>query len=232
MTGHPHSPRVIAHRGASGYALENTLAAFREAARRGADGVELDVHATADGAILVHHDPAVPGIGLIAEHPAERFRPHRLPNGEPIPTLEMALSSLDGLEAWVEVKQLDPRWDGALLQTLSASHSPSRCAVHSFDHRIIARLGEQAPALRRGVLLSSYLMDPVAAVHAADSETLWMATDFIDAELVGAMNTAGIEVIAWTVNTDEEVRRLAALGVQGICGNFPDRIRAALAGHS
>src|SRR4051794_21996467 len=57
----PAGPRILAHRGASGHATENSLAAFRLAAELGADGVELDVHATRDGAILVHHDPDLPG---------------------------------------------------------------------------------------------------------------------------------------------------------------------------
>jgi glycerophosphoryl diester phosphodiesterase len=155
-----------------------------------------------------------------------------LPNGEPLPTLGDALAASAGLDVWVELKGLDPRWDAALLEVLGSGPTPNRYAVHSFDHRIIARLGELEPALRRGVLLSSYLVDPVAAVHAADADTLWMQADFIDFELVEAMALAGLAVIAWTVNGEAEVRRLAGLGVHAICGNYPDLIRTNIAHHA
>ena len=79
------TPRVLAHRGASGHALENSLAAFREAIRLGADGVELDIHTTADGCLLIHHDPVISGLGPIASHPLQAIRATPLPNGEPIP---------------------------------------------------------------------------------------------------------------------------------------------------
>ena len=225
-------PLVIAHRGASGYALENSIAAFREAAARGADGIELDVHATADGDFVVHHDPTISGVGPIADLAAARLSSHRLANGEPLPTLGDALAAAAGLDVWVEVKRLAPRWDEALLQTLGRGPTPARYAVHSFDHRIIARLGEHETTLRRGVLLTSYLVDPVAAVHAADADTLWMQADFIDRDLVETMAEVGLAVIAWTVNGEAEVRRLAALGVQGICGNYPDLIRENIARHA
>ena len=218
-------PMVIAHRGASGYALENSIAAFREAAVRRADGIELDVHATSDGAFLVHHDPVISGIGPIAELPASRFAAHRLANGEALPRLGDALSAAGGLDVWVEVKALDPRWDDSLLRALGNGPAPDRYAVHSFDHRIIARLGGLQPELRRGVLLTSYLVDPVAAVHAADADALWMEASLLDGELVENMTAAGVIVIAWTVNRESEIRRLTALGVHGICGNYPDLIR-------
>src|ERR1043166_1798802 len=90
------APRVLAHRGPSGYACENSLAAFREAVRLGADGVELDIHTTADGSLLIHHDPVIPGLGPISSHPLEAIRATPLPNGEPIPILEEALAMLGG----------------------------------------------------------------------------------------------------------------------------------------
>jgi glycerophosphoryl diester phosphodiesterase len=222
-------PRVIAHRGASGYAYQNSSAALRLAVDLGADGVELDIHATIDGILLIHHDPEVDGLGRISELPASAFTGHRLPNGEAIPTLAEGLELLAGLEVWVEVKSLPSSRDDVLLAALDAAPTPGRCAVHGFDHRIIARLGDRRPSIRRGVLLASYLLDNAAAVLSAGADTLWMETELIDAGLVEELHSDGLELIAWTTNEDHEVRRLAQLGVDAICGNFPDRIRAALA---
>ncbi len=221
-------PQVIAHRGASGHAYESSPSAFRRAVELGADAVELDIHATADGTLLVHHDPEVRGVGVIGELPRAVFEAHRLPNGEPIPTLAEALRLVEGLDVWVEVKTLPAAFDPVLLETLDAGPTPARYAIHGFDHRIVARLGELQPDLRRGVLLASYLLHTVPVVHGTGADTLWMETHLIDAALVEELHDEGIRVIAWTANDEPEIRRLIGLDVDGICGNFPDRIRAAL----
>lgn len=221
-------PLVIAHRGASGDAYENSAAAFRRAVEVRADGVELDVHATVDGHLLVHHDFDVNGLGTIGKLPAASLAKHRLPNGEPIPTLAEALTILAGLDVWIEVKTLPAIWDQQLLDTLERGPTPERYGVHAFDHRIVDRLGEQRPHLRRGVLLASYLLDNLPVLRAVGADTLWMETHLIDEALVEELHDDGRQIIAWTVNTDPETRRLARLGVDGICGNHPDRIRATL----
>jgi glycerophosphoryl diester phosphodiesterase len=86
-------PIVIAHRGASGYEYENSRAAFRRAIMLDADGVELDVHATHDGGIVVHHDPDVPGFGPIAQLTLAEARQVRIPNGEPLPSLAESMTA-------------------------------------------------------------------------------------------------------------------------------------------
>lgn len=222
-------PQVIAHRGASGHEYENSPTAFRRASALGADGVELDIHTTTDGCFLVHHDPHVRGVGLIGELPRSAFTEYRLPNGEPIPTLEDALSILNGLDVWVEVKTLPESADARLLETLDAGPTPARYAVHGFDHRIVARLGDRRPELRRGALLASYLLDTLPILHGTGADTLWMEAQLIDAALVADLHADGLRIIAWTANEERDIRRLIGLEVDGICGNYPERIRAALA---
>ncbi|HEX6644126.1 MAG TPA: glycerophosphodiester phosphodiesterase, partial [Gemmatimonadales bacterium] len=193
-------PQIIAHRGASGYEYENSRAAFRRAVALDADGVELDVHATRDGGIVVHHDAEIPGAGPIALLSTEEALAARLRNGEAVPLLEEVLALLDGTAIWIEVKALAPLHDAALLAALGGGPSPERYAVHSFDHRIVRRLGQQAPWLRRGVLLTAYVVDPVGVLEAAEAGTLWQAWEQIDEELVARVHGAGAELIAWTVN--------------------------------
>ena len=143
-------PIVIAHRGASGYEYENSRAAFRRAVILDADGVELDVHATRDGAIVVHHDPEVPGCGPIAALTLDEVRQIRIRNGETLPLLQEVLEMVGECDVWVEVKGLHSGQDEALFAVLDAGPAPHRYAVHSFDHRIVRRLGEKRPTLRRG----------------------------------------------------------------------------------
>jgi glycerophosphoryl diester phosphodiesterase len=222
-------PTVIAHRGASGYEYENSRAAFRRALMLDADAIELDVHATSDGVLVVHHDAEMPGFGPISELTRAQARQLRIGNGDILPLLEEVLDLVGDMAVWVEVKCLPAEHDPGLLAVLAGGPAPERYAVHSFDHRIVRRLGEACPGLRRGILLTSYLDDPVAALQAVGATTLWQEAQRVDQELVHRVHDAGAELVAWTVNEIGEVDRLLRLGVDGLCGNYPDRIRVALA---
>ena len=218
------APLVLAHRGASGYAEENTLAAFEAARRLGADGVELDVHLTADGVPVVHHDRSIPGLGEIGLQSAALVTKTMLPRGGSVPTLEEALATLRGLEVWVELKTLPPAGDATLLGLLSRE-DPSLIAVHSFDHRLVRRLTRARPGLRAGILSASYPIDPVGPMAAAGAMYLWQQWESIDSELVEIVHRKGGKVVAWTVPHPEAARALAAMGVDALCGNYPDQLR-------
>lgn len=220
-------PLIIAHRGASGYEYENSRAAFRRAITMDAEAIELDVHATRDGAIVVHHDAELAGIGRIAQLTLADARAFRLPNGESLPLLADVLGLIGDAQVWVEVKRLDPAFDDHLLAILAGGPAPAAYGIHSFDHRIVRRLRARQPSLRGGALMSAYVMDPIAVLRAADASVLWQERTFIDQDLVDRVHDAGCSIIAWTVNEAGELEKLAGLGVDGLCGNFPDRIRVA-----
>jgi glycerophosphoryl diester phosphodiesterase len=222
-------PHVIAHRGASGYEYENSRAAFRRAVMLDADGVELDVHATRDGAIVVHHDAEIAGFGPIPLLSRAEARQVRIRNGEPLPLLAEVLELVGSREVYVEIKSLPVAHDQELLDVLDRGPAPARYSVHSFDHRIVRRLGDRRPELRRGILLSAYLADPVAAMRGVGATTLWQEWQQVDQELVNRVHDAGFSLIAWTVNEIGDLERMARLGVDGLCGNYPDRIRVAIA---
>jgi len=218
-------PLVIAHRGASAVEVENSLAAFRAARNLGADAVELDVHATADGHLVVHHDEMI-GPHHVAHCSFAEVRDYRLANGEPVPTLEEALAVIHPhMTALVEVKSMPARLDEAFLAALDAAPSPARVAVHSFDHRIVHRLGVRRPGLERGVLSTSYTVDPVGALTDADADVLWQHWSLVDEALVLAVHAAGCGIYAWTVDEPPAMRDLVAMGVDGLCTNHPDRAR-------
>lgn len=219
-------PLVIAHRGASGREVENSLAAFRLAADMGADGVELDVHATSDGRLVVFHDETV-GRMRIASSTFEQIRTHRLGNGETVPSLEEALGViLPGMKAYIEVKTLEPGFDSVLLDIIDTSAAPASTAVHSFDHRIVRRLHGRRPRLALGILLAEYLFEPAAEMKASCAKVVWQSFQYIDRALVQSIRDAGGAVYAWTVDDRMVMERLASLGVAGLCSNHPDRARA------
>lgn len=221
-------PLAIAHRGASVRETENSLAAFRLARELGADAVELDVHTTADGVLVVHHDEMI-GPHHVAHCSFAEARAHHLANGEPLPTLEEALAVIvPHMAAFVEIKAMGPRSDERLLEMLDRTGAPDRIAVHAFDHRIIRRLGAARPSLRRGVLSASYPVHPVRMMEDADANALWQHADLVDEPLVAAVHAAGGVVYAWTVDGPARMKRLLAMGVDGLCSNYPDQARKAI----
>jgi len=221
-------PLVIAHRGASGYEVENSLAAFGAAGDRGADAVELDIYATADGALIVHHDERIAG-HLIAHTSFHQLREHRLPNGEPVPTLDEALAAIvPRMVACVEIKGLGSHWDEKLFEAIDRTGAPDRVAVHAFDHRVIHRIGEKRPLLHRGVLSASYPMYPTRCLEDADAGVLWQHCNHVDEALVSAVHEAGMALYVWVVDLPDEMRRFLALGVDALCTNLPDVARAAV----
>jgi glycerophosphoryl diester phosphodiesterase len=216
---------VIAHRGASAYEFENSLAAFRLARLQGADGVELDVHVTADGVPVVHHDPTVDG-SAISEMSSSHLAAQRLPNGEPPPALADVLTELgEGVLAFVEVKDLPADRDAELLAVLDQGPAPLNYHLHSFDHRIVRRLKDQRPRPSCGVLSCSYPVHPFASLEAAGAGILWQQETLVDAELTEAAHGRGYRVFAWTVDDPERMRLLIDAGVDAVCTNRPDVAR-------
>jgi glycerophosphoryl diester phosphodiesterase len=215
-------PAVIAHRGASREAPENTLAAFARALYLGADGIELDVHKTIDGAVVVHHDPVPRPSGAdptlswrpIGALTLAEVRSLRISGSIGIPTLSEVLEIVgDRLTVYCELK-------GAGVVDVAApilAKHRGPCAMHSFDHRAVRRAAELAPDVPRGILVASRLVDTAHALAAAHASTLWPLREFVDADLVAEVRAAHGQIVAWTANDPFEIQRLATLGVDAIC---------------
>jgi glycerophosphoryl diester phosphodiesterase len=230
-------PRIIAHRGAWRDSHENTLAAFQAALDEGADAIELDVHVTADGVAVVHHDPVVRVSGAVPGPPpfalatatAAEVAAHRLPGGHSIPTLDQVLALVGTrAEVLVEVKSAPGR-ENALLACLDR-HPDARVAVHAFDHRLPAALRRMRPSIPIGFLSASYPLDVTAQFAAVRPDAFWQHVDLIDGDLVRAVQGAGVRLVAWTVNDPSRLRQLAALGVDALCTDTPAAARQALTG--
>lgn len=226
-------PERIAHRGAKLEHRENTLPAFLTAITRGAEGIELDVHATADGVVVVHHDPVL-GSGMydrsvagtrLDQMSAAALRELPFATGEVIPTLAEVLTAVPPhITVYVEVKA---RGIAPQVAAVVAPHA-GRVAVHAFDHRIPPAVAVLVPGVPAGILLDSYLLDPVGAMTAAGARDLWQHWEQIDPPLVAAVHAARGRVIAWTANAPEAIRALADMGVDGLCADDLRVVREVL----
>ena len=204
----------IAHRGAKREFPENTLPAFRRAFELGADAVELDVHATKDGVVVVHHDPTVGRNGVAVRDLTWLELEQR--TGGAVPRLDDVLDAVPAsATAYVEIKALGI--EQQVSETLASM--PVRCAVHSFDHATIVRMREIAPRVARGVLFDGSLAALNDVLSRSAARDVWPQWKLIDQALVNRVHARGCRVIAWTVNSREEAQRLAAMGVDGICSD-------------
>ena len=228
-------PSIIAHRGASREFRENTLPAFKRAIELGAEGIELDVHATSDGVVVVHHDPSIPVAcagGAIEARAITELTIRELYScsrneEERVPSLDEVLSLVDGrADVYVELK--GAAVERAVIDAIRRSSAPHRCAIHSFDHVAVLRSRRAAPMIPGGILLSSRLADPAGALKVADARDYWILWPWADADLVHSIHSAGGRVIAWTPPDEGSFRALAELGVDGICADDVQVLRTAL----
>lgn len=187
----------------------------------GADAIELDVHATADGVAVVHHDASLAHARGASkrELAAMTWREAAKRELAPrifLPSLEQVLT-LVGARATVYVELKGKGVETAALATIRASGT--RCAVHSFDHLVVARAAELAPEIRRGILFDAYPVDVARSMRDATALDVWPQWELIDRALVDRVHDAGGRVIAWTVNSASAAEQLVELGVDGLCGD-------------
>jgi glycerophosphoryl diester phosphodiesterase len=230
----------VGHRGASTRALENTMAAFEAAREDGADGVELDVRLTRDGALAVFHDDDLTRLagrgGCVEEMTWREVERVELRGGERIPRLDQVLEAMDGLLVNVEIKP--PRWRRAPAVVRAVADCVARAGtgagaqviVSSFDVAVVGLTRAMTP-LRVGILfhdrqrrpLRRAWLAPVLRVHAVHPKKT-----LVDQGTMRAWRSAGYEVNVWTVDEAVEVRRLVRLGVDAIISNDPAAARRAM----
>jgi glycerophosphoryl diester phosphodiesterase len=212
-------------------AQENTIAAFVEARRLGADGVELDVRRSADGALVVHHDADIAGVGPIALLDVADLPPF-------VPLLDAAVAACGELLVDIELKDLpgEPGWDpayplAAMVARFVVEHElAGRVLVSSFELAAINAV-RVAEATIRTAWLTSWGFDQVAALETvidAGHRGLHPHHSGVTRALVEAAHRAGVAVVTWTVDEPDRMAEMAAAGVDGIITNRPDVARAVL----
>jgi glycerophosphoryl diester phosphodiesterase len=217
--------KIFAHRGASATKRENTIEAFVEARRLGADGVELDVRRSADGALVVHHDPDVPGLGPIVELTVARIPPD-------LPLLEAALMACDPLEVNIEIKNLPHEGDYDAADTVAARVAhlvveldlARRVIVSSFNLATVDAVRRAEPDLATGWLTPSLSDAGRALVTAAEHghTALHPHHSGVTQPLVAEAHRLGLAVNTWTVDDPARMVELAAWGTDAVITNTVD----------
>jgi glycerophosphoryl diester phosphodiesterase len=193
--------------------VENTLPSFSAALDEGADGIELDVHATLDGVVVVHHDPVLGGLE-IASTTWDALRQIVLVPGAHAPTLNDVCSLVGGrAELFVEIKGA-----GIEMQVVEALRDyAGPAAIHSFDHALIGRLARRGVPHRLGLLYEEHPTGLIAAMAQLGALDLWPHRRLVTPQLIEEVHGSGGRVIPWTVNDANDIRRFASWGVDGLC---------------
>lgn len=243
-------PVVIAHRGNSAVAPQNTLAAFEAAWRAGAASIEIDIQPTADGQVVVIHDDTVDattdGQGVVTEMSLAALRALDAGSwfaaayaGQRVPTFAEVLELLarrPGLDLLLELKgpwtveQVRP-----VTAAIRAAGLADRVIGQSFWPESVRALAEADPDLRRGLLVFQ-VEDPEALVALCADLGVVTCNPYgplllTDPGLVARLHDAGVQVMVWTLNEPEHWAAAAALGVDAVITDRPDRLAGWLAAH-
>lgn len=230
--------KVWAHRGASGYAPENTLEAFRMAIEMGADGIELDVQFTKDRQLVVIHDETIDrvsnGHGRVVDYTLEELKQFTFNKTHPvyqdcrIPTLEEVLTLMKptGMTVNIELKTGVNFYDGiedSVLRLVDRLQMQEQVIYSSFNHYSIMKVKELCPDAHVGFLYCDGTLYMAEYAKANQVEALHPSlnnTQYID--LIPDCKEMGIALHVWTVNDKNDMERMAKLGVDAIITNYPD----------
>lgn len=222
-------PLRIGHRGAAGHAPENTLLSIETALSFGVDVVEIDVHRSLDGHLIVMHDERVDrttnGSGYIRDLTLGQLRELEIQQHQRVPTLTDVLSMVKGRASlMVEIKVRNIVRETVGLIAAIAPEVPIFYA--SFLHSELLLVRELDPAAKTIALIDAVPVSPTA--FAADSRATHagIAFDTLEPGFVHALRDAGIGVFTYTVDDPRDISHACSLGVDGLISNFPDRLPA------
>jgi glycerophosphoryl diester phosphodiesterase len=234
---------VLAHRGYSAKAPENTMAAFELALAVGADGIELDVHMTRDGEIVVIHDDTLDrttnGKGPVSDQTMAELRELDAGSwfspefaGERIPTLKRVLELIKDKDVLlnIEIKtglgfqQLNEE----LVPLLDRYDRWERTIISSFNHYALAHLISLKPQARTAILYMAALVNPWVYAKSIGATALHPYYPGIIPEIVTASQQNGMMVNAWTVDLEADIQRVKMCRVDGIITNEPERVKSLI----
>ena len=240
---------IIGHRGAIGYAPENTLLSFEEAVRRGCDLIEMDVQLTADGEVVVMHDTSVDrtteGTGFVRDFPLKRLQGLDAGTwygpdyaGQYVPSLSDVIKRFrdrktarkHSLGLIIELKTV--RGSGGSLADgvvalLQRENFTERVCVISFDAVALQEVRAAHKALMTGLLFSEETeTGRLGQAKEIGAQAIFPKKTWVTSRGVAAAHEAELAVVPWTANTKNEMKRMMACGVDAITTNFPDRLRS------
>ncbi|WP_262062815.1 glycerophosphodiester phosphodiesterase [Streptomyces sp. STR69] len=214
---------TIGHRGVMGLEPENTLRSFVAAEQAGLDVIELDLHLSRDGALVVMHDADVDrttdGTGPIAERTLDELRTLDAGRGEHVPTFDEVL---DAVRSPLQAEIKDLAAARALAEVMHRRDLVGRVEVSSFHDEAITEIARLVPGVRTALIASRFGPDVVERATEAGAETVCLNIRRLTLEVVEAARKADLKIIGWVVNTQDQLRLVRALGLDGATTDYPE----------
>ncbi|HMG84971.1 MAG TPA: glycerophosphodiester phosphodiesterase family protein [Terracidiphilus sp.] len=219
---------AIGHRGAAGHAPENTLASIERGIALRADMVEVDVQRTGDGALVLMHDKFVDrttnGSGRLSAMRLDDLRRLDAGNGEKIPLLGELLEAAKGRVGLI-LETITPGIGPIVSKFVNDFGFRDPVIFASFLHTDLLRIREQDSAALTMALLEGVPIEPITFAMDAKATHVGIGLDSATPEFVDALHKCGLQVCAYTADTDDQIDLAKSLNVDGIISNFPERIR-------
>ncbi|MFF3160386.1 glycerophosphodiester phosphodiesterase [Streptomyces sp. NPDC003273] len=214
---------TIGHRGVMGVEPENTLRSFVAAQQAGLDLIELDLHLSKDGALVVMHDTEVDrttdGTGPIAEKTLAELRALDAGRGERVPVFEEVL---DAVRSPLQAEIKDVAAARALAEVMRRRDLVSRVEVSSFHDEAVAEIARLVPGVRTALIASRYGTEVVERARTVRAATVCLNIRRLTLEIVEQARAADLRIIGWVVNTQDHLRLVRALGLDGATTDYPE----------
>lgn len=234
--------KIIAHRGFSGSYPENTMLAFQKAVEAGCDGIELDVHLSKDGEVVIIHDEhfqRVTGgrIGEVRNFTLSELSQIDVSNGHPaaygftpIPSLKEYFTYVKEQRIFtnIELKNTIVEYPGLEEKVIKLIYEyglEERVLLSSFNHQSMVKSKKLSPITKCAFLVACHMCDAGAYARRYGVDYINPLFTFVNDQNMAEMGRNGIEVQAWTVNEEEDMKSMLSHNVFAIITNYPDKLR-------
>jgi glycerophosphoryl diester phosphodiesterase len=222
----------IGHRGAKGHEAENTLIGFQKAIDLHVDSIELDVHLSADGEIIVIHDETVDrttnGKGAVNQFTLAKLKQLKIDREQTIPTLAEVFDLIDQkCDVNIELKSFE---SAVAVVTLIEKYvnekkwSYNQFVISSFNWNALKQIAVLNPAIPIGVLTETDLELALAFAKFIHAKSIYPYFHLLTAANIKRRQKEGFQVFPWTVNESEDIKKIKNYTIDGIISDYPDRI--------
>ncbi len=223
---------IIGHRGAKGYEPENTLISFRKAIEMKVDGIELDVHLSSDGEIMVFHNNTLDGMtngkGNISQYSLSELKDFRIEKEHQIPTLKEVFDLVDK-KCFINIELKVNTATKPVLDLIedyisNKNWNYEHFQISSFDWNLLKEVSKINPDIFIGVLTQNDLDAAITFAKSINAKSINPHFKLLSAENSKKIKAEGLQIFPWTVNETSDIKKIKSFKINGIITDFPDRI--------
>ena len=220
--------KVLGHRGARVYEPENTLRSFKKAIELGVDQIELDLHFSRDGQLMVIHDDKLNrttnGKGFIKDFTLDELKNLDAGKGEKIPVLQEVIDLVKDTDIFLQIELKELNMGKPVLEVIQKNNFEEKVMIISFLHEELRSIKELNSKIKTGILTNQELIDPLKRLRKTKADAVSMRYTLVNKKLVENLHQNDIQLTVWVVNELRNVEKMIELGVDIIGTDRPDLV--------